>query len=117
MPAPKNPDSFAALFEAAPQVPTRRNYRTGETLDVEVFRVTDNAVFVALDGKREGFIEAEELLGADGRPKVSVGARIAARVVEVDRNTGSVRLSPISPDPIVEAIAAAAPAATGAPVV
>jgi small subunit ribosomal protein S1 len=114
---PRDTDSFAALFEAGPRVPARRSYRVGETLEVEVVRVTDTAVFVALDAKREGLIEAEDLGDPEQRSRVSVGARLAARVVEVDRSSGAVRLSPLSPEPLVGSIAPAASPPAGAPVV
>jgi small subunit ribosomal protein S1 len=80
-------------------------------MDLEVVRVGKAEVFVALDGKQEGFIEAEELQDPDGKSTVVVGSRIAARVVQIDGNTGSVRLTPVSPEPIVSALAEA-PGAT-----
>jgi small subunit ribosomal protein S1 len=107
MPPPTNDtSSFAALFEAAPKQGAPRKVRIGEVLDLEVVRVGKVEVFVALDGKQEGFIDASELLNDAGEPTVKVGSRIAARVVHIDRDAGSVQLSPVSTQPIVEALAA-----------
>jgi small subunit ribosomal protein S1 len=105
MPTSDKGDSFAALFEAAPKTRGTRRYRPGEVLDVEVVRVGADAVLVALDPKQEGFIAPEDLPQVDGKPKVLVGSRIAVRVAAIERGTGSVRLTPLSADPIVEGLA------------
>jgi small subunit ribosomal protein S1 len=54
-------------------------------------------------------------MGPDGKPTVVVGSRIAARVVQVDRGTGAVRLSPVSTEPILPSVADAAAAAPAGP--
>jgi small subunit ribosomal protein S1 len=107
MPTNDQPASFAALFESSPKHVGPRRVRLGDVLDLEVVRVGAAEVFVALDGKQEGYIEANELTSRDGKSTVSVGSRIAARVVQIERDTGAVRLSPISTEPIVEALAEA----------
>jgi small subunit ribosomal protein S1 len=95
-------DSFAALFEQAGQAPPRkRNPRIGETLEVLVVQVGRDAVFVELDGRRQGFIESIDLKGPDGTIKATVGDKLRARVVSVDPEQG-VRLAPT-----IEAAAAA----------
>jgi small subunit ribosomal protein S1 len=99
--APKD-DSFASMFEAAPKVGFQRRVRTGDVLDLEVVGVGTDAVLVALDGKQEGVIMLSELSKADGTPTVRVGSRVAARVVDIDRTTGEVRLSPLSTAPVVQ---------------
>jgi small subunit ribosomal protein S1 len=87
-------ESFAALFEQAGQGPPRkRNPRIGETLEVLVVQVGRDAVFVELDGRRQGFIESVDLKAPDGTTKVAVGDRLRARVVHVDPEQG-VRLAP-----------------------
>jgi small subunit ribosomal protein S1 len=87
-------ESFAALFEEAGQAaPRRRNPRVGETLEAVVVQVGRDAVFVELDGRRQGFIEAIDLRGPDGAIKAAVGDTIRARVVQVDPEQG-VRLAP-----------------------
>jgi len=87
-------DSFAALFEQPGQgAPRRRNPRVGETLEVLVVQVGRDAVFVELDGRRQGFIESLDLKGPDGTVKAAVGDRLRARVVHVDPEQG-VRLAP-----------------------
>ncbi|HEX4477332.1 MAG TPA: S1 RNA-binding domain-containing protein [Polyangiaceae bacterium] len=96
--------SFKALFESSPNRGRARQLRLGDVLDVEVVRVGAKEVFVALDGKQEGFIEAGALRDADGKPTVSMGSRIAARVTAIDRETGSVELTPLSPEPIVTGV-------------
>jgi small subunit ribosomal protein S1 len=100
MPGSKN-DSFAALFEAAPKQGFARRHRVGDVLDLEVVRATPETVLVALDGKREAFVDPAELTDADGRLTVSVGSRIAVRVVAIDRTTGETQLSAVSKDPVV----------------
>jgi small subunit ribosomal protein S1 len=111
MNAPKD-ESFASMFEAAPKVGFARRVRTGDVLDLEVVRVGTESVLVALDGKQEGVIPLSELSRDDGTPTVRVGSRVAARVVDIDRSTGEVRLSPVSADPIVQSSANATPAAS-----
>jgi small subunit ribosomal protein S1 len=89
----KPKESFAALFEASAGNLRRRHFGVGDELDVVVVQIGKDAVFVELDGKQEGFIEAEELLDSEGKLTVKVGSRIAARVVE--KGDAGVRLSPI----------------------
>jgi small subunit ribosomal protein S1 len=88
-------ESFAALFEkqGAGQVTRKRNPRVGETLEVVVVQVGRDAVFVELEGNRQGYIESVDLKAPDGSIKAVVGARIRARVVRVDAEQG-VRLAP-----------------------
>ena len=87
-------ESFAALFEQAGQgAPRKRNPRIGETLEVLVVQVGRDAVFVELDGRRQGFIESIDMKGPDGTIKAAVGDKLRARVVHVDAEQG-VRLSP-----------------------
>lgn len=94
-------DSFAALFESAPKQGFARRHRVGDVLDLEVVGVGPEAVLVALDGKQEGFIPTSELVNDEGKPTVRVGSRVAVRVAEIDRESGEVRLSAISRDPVV----------------
>jgi small subunit ribosomal protein S1 len=109
--------SFADLFESNPTQVVRR-CRVGDVFDLEVVRIGDGVVLVALDGKHEGIIDAKELEGDDGKPTVVLGSRIAARVVEVERGTGTVHLVPVSTKPIVAALAEDAPrGASGSAVV
>lgn len=93
-------ESFAALFEQSKGVPRARAPRTGDVVDVTVVQVGKDAVFVELEGRRQGFIETPDLRGPEGDTKVSVGDRLQARVVRIDDN--GVRLAPT-----VEAAAAA----------
>jgi small subunit ribosomal protein S1 len=72
----------------------------GDTLEVVVVQVGKDAVFVELDGRRQGFIEALDLRTPDGTTKAAVGDRLRARVVHVDDQ--GVRLAPT-----IEAAAAA----------
>ncbi|HEX7670680.1 MAG TPA: S1 RNA-binding domain-containing protein [Polyangiaceae bacterium] len=94
-------DSFAAMFESAPKQGFARRHRVGDVLDLEVVGVGPEAVLVALDGKQEGFIPASELVNDEGKATVRVGSRVAVRVAEIDRESGEVRLSAISRDPVV----------------
>src|SRR6266851_5067766 len=96
---PKEPkgESFAALFEgdANRTTPRRRSLGIGEELDVVVVQIGRDAVFVELDGKQEGFIEAKDLTSKAGELTVKVGSRITARVVETGGRPGAVRLIPV----------------------
>ncbi|MGD0526178.1 MAG: S1 RNA-binding domain-containing protein [Polyangiaceae bacterium] len=94
-------ESFAALFEQTGKAaPRARGPRVGDTLEVVVVQVGKDAVFVELDGRRQGFIEAVDLRTPDGATKAAVGDRLRARVVHVDDQ--GVRLAPT-----IEAAAAA----------
>src|SRR2546423_6511311 len=96
MPEPPKGQSFAALFESeAGKTPRRRSFSVGDELDVVVVQIGRDAVFVELDGKQEGFIEAKDLSNKTGELTVKVGSRITARVVEVGGRPGAVRLAPV----------------------
>ncbi len=84
------PDSFAALFEQS-TVKKGRSLRVGERVEGTVVLVGRDAVFIEVDGKREAFIEANELRAPDGTISVKVGDTFAAQVVAVDQG-GQVRL-------------------------
>jgi small subunit ribosomal protein S1 len=93
MPTDRPDESFAALFEQAGRAaPRARAPRVGETLEVVVVQVGKDAVFVELDGRRQGYIEALDLRAPDGTTKAAVGDRMRARVVHVDDQ--GVRLAP-----------------------
>jgi small subunit ribosomal protein S1 len=94
-------ESFAALFEQSGKAaPRARAPRPGETVEVVVVQVGKEAVFVELDGRRQGYIEAADLRAPDGTTKAALGDRLRARVVHVDDQ--GVRLTPT-----IEAAAAA----------
>jgi ribosomal protein S1 len=119
MPSDRPEDSFAALFEkSAAAVPARRGARVGETLSVVVIQTGRDAIFVEIDGQRQGFIEASNLRAPDGTLKAAVGDRLQARVVRVDAENGielmptvaaavaagaSVTLGPVGGSPAAEA--------------
>jgi small subunit ribosomal protein S1 len=69
-------------------------------LEVVIVQVGKDAVFVELDGRRQGFIEAIDLRAPDGTMKAALGDRLRVRVVHVDDQ--GVRLAPT-----IEAAAAA----------
>src|SRR5689334_22149581 len=114
MAGPKE-DSFASLFESAPKQGFRRRHRVGDVLDLEVVRASPDSVLVALDGKQEAFVDPATLTGPDGKLTVSVGSRIAARVVAIDRATGETELVPVSQDPVVASLADTPSADAAAP--
>jgi small subunit ribosomal protein S1 len=92
---PSDPsDRFAALFEkSGGAAPPRGGARVGETLWVVVVQVGKDAVFVELDGHRQGFIEAGSLQAPDGTLKAAVGDRLRARVIRVSAENG-IELAP-----------------------
>jgi small subunit ribosomal protein S1 len=93
MPTDRPEESFAALFEQSGRsAPRARAPRPGDTLDVVVVQVGKDAVFVELDGRRQGYIETLDLRGPDGATKAAVGDKLRARVVHVDDQ--GVRLAP-----------------------
>ncbi len=108
---PDPPDKFAALFEKTGRAaPPRGGARVGETLWATVVQVGKDSVFVDLDGRRQGFIEAGSLRAPDGTLKTSVGDKLQARVVRVDADNG------IELVPTVEAaVAAGASVSLGQP--
>lgn len=111
MPSDPPDQSFAALFEkAGGDVPRRGRARVGETLPVVVLQVGKDAVFVELEGRRQGFIETGSLQGPDGTLKVAVGDRLRARVVRVDGDNG-IELAPT----VEAAVAAGASVSLGQP--
>lgn len=85
-------DSFAALFAQQAAPARTRNLRVGERVEAVVARVGKEAVFVEVDGKRQAWMELNELRAADGSVSIKVGDKLAAQVVEVDPRTGDVRL-------------------------
>jgi small subunit ribosomal protein S1 len=106
MSGPKD-DSFASLFESAPKQGFAKRYRVGDVLDLEVVGASPETVLVALDGKQEAFVDPSELKDADGKLTVSIGSRIAVRVVAIDRATGEVELAPVSREPVVATLSTA----------
>jgi small subunit ribosomal protein S1 len=85
-------DSFAALFEQSKTPARGRSLRVGDRLEGVVLKVGRDAIFVELDGKRQAYMDANEVRAADGTLTVKVGDTIAAHVVEVDGRTGNVRI-------------------------
>jgi small subunit ribosomal protein S1 len=94
MPSDRPEESFAALFEKTGRAaPPARGPRTGEVLDVVVVQVGKEAVFVELDGRRQGYLDAMDLRTPQGTVvAVAVGDAIRARVIGVDEQ--GVRLAP-----------------------
>jgi small subunit ribosomal protein S1 len=93
MPPDPPKESFAALFEQTGKAaPRARGPRVGDALEVVVVQVGKDAVFVELDGRRQGFIEAIGLRAPDGTMKAAVGDRLRVRVLNVDDQ--GVRLAP-----------------------
>lgn len=89
-------ESFGALFEQAGGARSQRQrHQVGDKVDVTVVVVAQNAVFVDLGGKQEGYFERVELTDPEGKLLVQVGSRLAATVAHIDRNTGQIRLKPL----------------------
>lgn len=95
-------ESFAALFEAESKSKPRRGagrgYAPGEQVQGTVVRIGRDAVFVDLDGKREGYLEITEVRDPDsGEVKLAVGDPIKAIVVSASDGDGAVRLGRFAP--------------------
>jgi ribosomal protein S1 len=88
-------DSFASLFEHGGTKGAKQRWVTnGDELDVVVIKVGHDAVFVDLDGKREAYIDAADLIDAKGnKVELPVGTRVRARVVQTG---GGIRLKPLA---------------------
>jgi len=85
--------SFAELFEReADATPARRSVQVGDRVRGPVVQVGRDQVFIALDAKRQAYMEAVELRGPDGEITVKVGDELEALVVEVDHRSGEVKL-------------------------
>lgn len=95
---PPAEETFAALFsQKSSQSAQQRRLSRGEEIEATVVKVTHDAVFVDLDGKREAFIDGQDLLDPSGnRIELAVGARVTAKVVELGGRSGGVRLKPIA---------------------
>lgn len=95
---PAADESFASLFsQNTTQSARQRRLAPGQELETTVIKVGHDAVFVDLDGKREGFIDAADLVDAAGnRVELPVGARVRARVIELGGRAGGVRLKPLA---------------------
>ncbi len=87
-------DSFASLFEAqGPANSRQRNVRVGESLEAVVMHVGRDTIFLELDGKRQAMLDTVEMRNDDGTLDVQVGDKVRAKVVEVNQQTGQVRLA------------------------
>jgi small subunit ribosomal protein S1 len=84
-------ESFAALFEGQEKPAGHRHLRVGESFEGPVVYIAGDVVLVEIDGKRQGAIDAAELTNADGEITVTIGQRIRAQVVQIDRD-GNVKL-------------------------
>jgi small subunit ribosomal protein S1 len=91
-------DTFADLFAQHPDAPARqRRLAVGDPIEVTIVKVTRDAVFADIDGKREAYIDASDLLDGSGRAiEVQVGARVSARVAELGGRAGAMRLTPLA---------------------
>lgn len=85
-------EDFASLFEKSASPKRTKDVRVGDRVEGIVVRVGSDAVFVELDGKRQAFLEADELRGPDGEIRAKEGEKIAAHVIEADEAKGIIRL-------------------------
>lgn len=90
-------ESFGALFEqGGGSRRDRTRIMVGDRVEVTIVAVGQSAVFADLGRKQEGFFERPDVTDADGKPAVSVGSKVQAKVESIDRQTGQVRLSPVA---------------------
>jgi small subunit ribosomal protein S1 len=87
-------DTFAALFEAqAGRGPSgHRSVQVGDTLEAIVVQVGKDTIFLELDGKRQAMLDRVEVQKPDGTVDVKAGDVLRAKVIEVDAQSGQVRL-------------------------
>src|SRR5512143_3721211 len=89
-------DTFAALFEAQAQAKdapkAHRKVHVGDLLEAVVVQVGKESIFVELDGKRQASLDVVEMLSPSGTPEIKVGDTVRATVVDVNAETGEVRL-------------------------
>jgi small subunit ribosomal protein S1 len=95
-------ESFAALFEAEskskPRRAAGRGYAPGEPVQGTVVRIGKDAIFLDLDGKREGYIELPEVRDeTTGELTVAVGDVVRATVIKAGDGDGAVRLGKSMP--------------------
>ena len=102
--------SLLAEYEKAGGfTPKRGGPQTGDTVRGRVVSVGREAVLVDLGLKSEGILSVEEILDDEGKPTVTVGQEIEARVVQVDGKAGSLILryrmgrGPVGKDELAEA--------------
>jgi small subunit ribosomal protein S1 len=86
-------DSFASLFEEENKnAPKARRFKVGDKIRGTVVQVGKDSAFVELDGKRQAFIDVNELRAPDGTVTVKVGDTLDAAIVFIDDETGEVRI-------------------------
>jgi len=90
--------SFAELLSQTPQQSiSRRRFSKGDELEVVVVKVTNDALFVDLGAKSEGFIDAGDLSDGKGtRLQIPNGARVLAKIAEIGGRAGGIRLAPLT---------------------
>jgi small subunit ribosomal protein S1 len=86
-------DSFAALFEAeASMGPSGHKVRVGDTVEAVVVQVGRDTLFLELDGKRQAMLDRVDVQKPDGTVDVKAGDVLRAKVIEVEAESGQVRL-------------------------
>src|ERR1700710_331053 len=90
IPAPLDPESFAALFEESL---ARKEMRIGEVITAEVVRVDDNFVVVNAGLKSESYIQLDEFRNDRGELEVQPGDFISVAIEALEDGHGETRLS------------------------
>src|ERR1700710_1122159 len=85
IPAPLDPESFAALFEESL---SRKEMRIGEVITAEVIRVDDNFVVVNAGLKSESYIPAEEFRNDRGEVEAKSGDFISVAIESLEDGYG-----------------------------
>lgn len=85
--------SFADLF-AQQSMPAGRTKRVsvGDEVEAVVAHITNDAVFVDLDAKQQGFFDRLDLTGPDGELQAKVGDTLKGWVVSIDASSHQVKL-------------------------
>lgn len=76
----KNEESFEELLNKSSI--TIKRFEPGESLTTEIVAISDDFIFLNLDGKREGVMDASELKDAEGEITVKVGDSIDVYFLE-----------------------------------
>ena len=77
-----NAGSFADLYEKS--FSGMESFQVGQSVETEVLSISKDWIFLQLNGKSEGILAREELVGKDGKLNVAVGDHLKAFFLRAD---------------------------------